>query len=105
MRPFRLSVLCTAVFFAGCSGGALSELSSQEGRDADAMRAAAAPRMVGYYTNWSQYRPGNCKFLPANLNPQQYTHINFAFAKLTATGSSRSNPGEISVAPYEWNDI
>lgn len=49
---------------------------------------------VCYYTNWSQYRPGEGKFLPENIEANLCTHIVFAFAKVV---------GE-SIEPYEWND-
>lgn len=32
-----------------------------------------------YYTNWSQYRLNQGKFLPENIDPHICTHIIFAF--------------------------
>ena len=37
---------------------------------------------VGYYTNWSQYRPGEGKFLPEDVDPYLCTHLMFSFAKI-----------------------
>jgi len=51
-----------------------------------------------YYTNWSQYRPGNCKFFPEDIDASLCTHLIFSFAKMqnTSNGWTLSN--------YEWND-
>jgi chitinase len=36
-------------------------------------------KVVCYYTNWSQYRPKQGKFLPEDIDPHLCTHIIFAF--------------------------
>ena len=59
------------------------------------LKTITAQRMlVCYYTNWAQYRPGNSKFTPENLDPHLCTHIIYAFAKL--------DKGQL--AAFEWND-
>jgi len=63
-------------------------LSSQSARAGD-------NKVIGYYTNWAQYRTGACQFLPEDIDPHLFTHINYAFAKLDAN---------FTVQPYEWND-
>lgn len=36
-------------------------------------------KLVCYYTNWSQYRPKEGKFVPENIDPHLCTHIMFSF--------------------------
>uniref|UniRef100_A0A2C9JWJ7 Uncharacterized protein n=1 Tax=Biomphalaria glabrata TaxID=6526 RepID=A0A2C9JWJ7_BIOGL len=52
-------------------------------------------KRVCYYTNWSQYRRDQGKFLPTDIDPHICTHLIFAFAKI--------DKGVL--APYEWNDL
>ena len=42
----------------------------------------ATYKRVCYYTNWSQYRHGEGKFLPSDIDPTLCTHLIFAFGKL-----------------------
>uniref|UniRef100_A0A8C4QL43 chitinase n=1 Tax=Eptatretus burgeri TaxID=7764 RepID=A0A8C4QL43_EPTBU len=48
------------------------------------------------FTNWSQYRPGSGKFLPANVDAHLCTHIFYAFATINYNNE---------VATLEWNDV
>jgi len=56
-----------------------------------------AQRLVGYYTNWAQYRQGIGKFVPENITAivNKITAIHYAFAKFDTSGN---------VIPIEWND-
>ena len=54
----------------------------------------AKPKLVCYFTNWSQYRPDIGKFTPNDIDLSLCTHVFYAFAKIE---------GGV-LAPYEWND-
>jgi chitinase len=47
-------------------------------------------RVVGYFTNWSRDRPGDCAFEPKDVDGNLLTHVNFSFAKVD--GGSKENP-------------
>ncbi|ELU05491.1 hypothetical protein CAPTEDRAFT_142967, partial [Capitella teleta] len=53
--------------------------------------------VVCYYTNWSQYRPGDAKFIPSDIDVSLCDDLIFAFAAL-----SGSRP--CTLIPVEWND-
>ena len=56
---------------------------------------ATASQLVCYYTNWSQYRPGNGKYTPQSVDPFLCTHLIYAFSII--------NPHN-ELITYEWND-
>lgn len=71
-------------------------------------------KVVGYFSNWAQYRGAGGKFLPDQIDPSLFTHINFAFGMFgfvswsvdpspTRTGEQRLT-GDYTVQPVEWND-
>ena len=49
-----------------------------------------------YYTNWAQYRPEGQQFFPENIDATKFTHICYAFARVTL---------DYEVEPFEWNDV
>uniref|UniRef100_A0A8B9KK19 chitinase n=1 Tax=Astyanax mexicanus TaxID=7994 RepID=A0A8B9KK19_ASTMX len=52
-------------------------------------------QMGCYFTNWSQYRPGIGKYMPANVDPFLCTHLFYAFAMINHANE---------LVTYEWND-
>ncbi|KAK7880269.1 hypothetical protein WMY93_030636 [Mugilogobius chulae] len=54
-----------------------------------------ATEMVCYFTNWSQYRPGEGKYLPQDVDPFLCTHLIYAFSIINHNNE---------LVTYEWND-
>jgi chitinase len=81
-----------------------SDSDTDSDTDADTDTDTTADKVVIYYTNWAQYRAGDCKFVPEDIDASLATHINYAFAKVDYTGT-RDAPTGFHLAPYEWNDI
>ncbi|XP_062283114.1 acidic mammalian chitinase-like [Scomber scombrus] len=59
------------------------------------LQVVSSTRLVCYFTNWSQYRPGAGKYLPDNVDPHLCTHLIYAFSII--------NPSN-ELSTYEWND-
>ncbi|XP_029008021.1 acidic mammalian chitinase-like [Betta splendens] len=55
----------------------------------------SASRMECYFTNWSQYRPGEGKFLPKDVDPFLCTTLIYAFSIINYNNE---------LVTYEWND-
>ncbi|XP_005112658.1 acidic mammalian chitinase [Aplysia californica] len=51
-------------------------------------------KLVCYYTNWAQYRPGKGAFFPEDIDADLCTHIHYGFAIIV----------DGLLAPFEWND-
>ncbi len=81
-------------------------------------KTISGKKVIGYYTNWSQYSRKERVFKPENIDPSLYTHIIYAFAdiqygtKTIPDGKgdcifpNDSNPKcQFRIKPFEWNDI
>ncbi|KAM7405058.1 hypothetical protein PAMP_012347 [Pampus punctatissimus] len=56
---------------------------------------ASSTKLVCYFTNWSQYRPGTGRYLPDNVDPHLCTHLIYAFSVISPSNE---------LIQYEWND-
>ncbi|XP_067863876.1 acidic mammalian chitinase-like [Heptranchias perlo] len=59
------------------------------------LELGSAYRLVCYFTNWSQYRPGLGKYMPENVDPCLCTHLLYAFAGMK----------DNEITTIEWNDV
>jgi chitinase len=114
MRALVLSAALAVGCLTGEKGPASPELPSSSGPSSsartDAPKAAAASaastgpkKIVGYFTNWSQYRSG-CKFTAADVDPSLLTHINYAFAKVDPGPGGKAKP-KFGIAAYDKTDL
>ncbi|XP_049986924.1 acidic mammalian chitinase isoform X1 [Alexandromys fortis] len=55
----------------------------------------SAYKLVCYFSNWAQYRPGLGRFTPDNIDPCLCTHLIYAFAGM------QNN----EITTIEWNDV
>ncbi|XP_067387583.1 chitotriosidase-1-like [Emydura macquarii macquarii] len=60
-----------------------------------ALQCSSASKLVCYFTNWAQYRPGEGSFLPDHIDPHLCTHLIYAFA-----GMSNNE-----ITTVEWDDV
>ncbi|TMS16567.1 Acidic mammalian chitinase [Larimichthys crocea] len=59
------------------------------------LQIVSSTKLVCYFTNWSQYRPGVGRYMPSNVDPNLCTHLIYAFSAISPSNE---------LSPYEWND-
>lgn len=60
-------------------------------------------KVVGYFSNWAQYRKRDCQFEVKDIDPNLFTHIIYGFGGV-GWGDSRENP-KFHLKPIEHNDL
>jgi chitinase len=81
------------------SSSGTTESSAPSAAGASAPAHSGPKRIVGYYTNWAQYRKG-CPFTVADVDASLLTHINYSFAKVDAGPGGKANP-KWTIAAYD----
>lgn len=74
--------------------GQQTNLQSQQQQQNSSLLSTNGKLLVCYYTNWSQYRPKEGKYVPEDMDPHLCTHLIFAF------GSMKKN----KLAPFDTAD-
>ncbi|XP_036623888.1 chitinase-3-like protein 2 [Trichosurus vulpecula] len=59
------------------------------------LQGGSAYKLICYFTNWSQYRPGLGYFVPETIDPHLCTHLIYSFANINNN----------KITPNEWNDV
>ncbi|XP_061629566.1 acidic mammalian chitinase-like isoform X1 [Phyllopteryx taeniolatus] len=59
------------------------------------LQIVSSTKLVCYFTNWSQYRPGVGRYRPENVDPHLCTHLIYAFSIISPSNE---------LSTYEWND-
>ncbi|XP_037539952.1 acidic mammalian chitinase-like [Nematolebias whitei] len=59
------------------------------------LQTVSSIKLVCYFTNWSQYRPGDGKYLPDKVEALLCTHLIYAYSEISPSNELKT---------YEWND-
>jgi chitinase len=118
MRALALSAL-SAVLVSACvapetgtsntaasapaPGGGTTQAAAPSAAGASTPVNTGPKKVVGYFTNWAQYRKG-CKFTAADVNASLLTHLNYAFAKVDAGPGGKEHP-KFGLAAYDKTDL
>lgn len=99
-RRFGLSATALLAFSAtGCIG----EVQPRRSNIKRVKWKGEGKLVVGYFTNWSQYRKRDCKFEVSDIDPNVFTHIIYGFGGV-GWGDDRNNP-KFVLKPIEHNDL
>ncbi len=98
-RTFGLcaSALIASTSLVGCVG----EVQPRRSNIRRVKWKGEGKRVVGYFTNWAQYRKRDCKFEVRDIDPNIFTHVIYGFAKINP--NDRANP-KFELQPFEYND-
>jgi chitinase len=88
---------------SGPNGGTTEAAAPSAAGDATPVNTGPK-KIVGYFANWTQYHPGDCKFTAADVNPALLTHVNFAFAKVDPGPGGKAKP-KFGLAAYDDKDL
>uniref|UniRef100_UPI00398E62C2 acidic mammalian chitinase-like n=1 Tax=Pristiophorus japonicus TaxID=55135 RepID=UPI00398E62C2 len=62
-------------------------------------------KLICYFTNWAQYRPGIGKFMPENIPPCLCTHLIYAFAMIDNTHKLMTKEWNDEILYISFNDL
>ncbi|HSC87261.1 MAG TPA: glycosyl hydrolase family 18 protein [Polyangiaceae bacterium] len=94
--------LCAGSLLALSSVGCVGQLEPRRSNIKRVKWKGSGKRVVGYFTNWAQYRKRDCKFEVRHIDANLFTHIIFGFAKIDP--HDRANP-KFELVPFEHNDL
>ncbi|XP_034146380.1 uncharacterized protein LOC105022134 isoform X22 [Esox lucius] len=68
-----------------CPTGLVFDISCKCCKSTKESGSSSSSKMVCYFPNGAQYRPGIGKFLPDNINPQMCTHLIYAYSIINSS--------------------
>lgn len=95
--------LTTAAFLASTTSGCIGEVQPRRSNIKRVEWKGAGKKVVGYFTNWAQYRKRDCKFEVRHIDANLFTHIIYGFGKV-GWGPDKANP-KFEIVPFEHNDL
>jgi len=99
-RKFGLGA---AALFASSSTGCIGQVEPRRSNIKRVNWKGAGKRVVGYFTNWAQYRKRDCKFEVSDIDPNLFTHMIYGFGGV-GWGADKENP-KFGIKPIEHNDL
>lgn len=99
-RSFGVSA---AALLGGVSTGCIGEVQPRRSNIKRVKWKGTGKKVVGYFTNWSQYRKRDCKFEVSDIDANLFTHIIYGFGGV-GWGDDRKKP-KFQIKPIEHNDL